>query len=106
MIRGVEEFNRSDAKDVSGFANRNEAGHPVQQRVLRPFLRDDIHDGKAVYRVLDERGIEFIGFRGGESSVPASGPLHRGSNAVAVAEIDVVAHADFVAVVDARRTGE
>ena len=30
-------------------------------------------------------------------------PLHRRANAVAVAEVDVVAHSDFIAVIDDRR---
>ncbi len=38
-----------------------------------------------------------------ESAVAVRAPLHRRAHAVAVAEIDVVAHAELVAVVDGRR---
>ena len=40
-----------------------------------------------------------------EAGVAIAGPLHRRAHAVAIAEIDVVAHADLVAVVDDRRAG-
>jgi hypothetical protein len=32
--------------------------------------------------------------------------LHRRANAIAIAEIDVIAHPDFIAVVDDRRAGQ
>jgi hypothetical protein len=38
-----------------------------------------------------------------EPGVAVAAPLHRRADAVAIAEIDVVAHADLVAVVDDRR---
>ena len=41
-----------------------------------------------------------------EAAVAVRRPLHRRAHAVAVAEIDVVAHADLVAVVDDRRAGK
>ncbi len=41
-----------------------------------------------------------------EAAVAIAGPLHRRAHAVAIAEIDVVAHADLVAVVDDRRAGQ
>ena len=40
-----------------------------------------------------------------EAAVAVGRPLHRRAHAVAVAEMDVVAHADLVAVVDHRRAG-
>ena len=33
-------------------------------------------------------------------------PLHRSANAVAIAEVDVVTHSDFIAVVEDRRAGK
>ena len=41
-----------------------------------------------------------------EPGVAVGAPLHGGAHAVAVAEVDVVAHADLVAVVDDRRAGQ
>ena len=38
--------------------------------------------------------------------VAVGAPLHRRAHAVAVAEVDVVAHADLVAVVEDRRAGQ
>ena len=40
-----------------------------------------------------------------EAAVAVGRPLHRRAHAVAVAEMDVVAHADLVAVIDHRRAG-
>ena len=41
-----------------------------------------------------------------KAGIAVRGPLHGRAHAVAVAEIDVVAHADFVAVVENRRAGK
>ena len=42
----------------------------------------------------------LAGIGGGEAGVAVGVPLHGGADAVAVAEVDVVAHADLVAVVE------
>ena len=41
----------------------------------------------------------------GEASIAVGTPLHRGANAVTVAEVHVVAHAYLIAVIYDRRTG-
>ena len=47
---------------------------------------------------------EALGISRRESGVPPAAPLHRSPDAVAIAEIDIVAHADLVAVIDDRAT--
>ena len=83
---------------------RDEAAHPAQQRRRHTFLRGDVHRVIAVRRIDDERREQRRGVRVREARVAVGAPLHRRAHAVAVAEVDVVAHADLVAVVDDRRS--
>ena len=69
-------------------------------------LRLDVDRLVAVDRVHDHRRIEPRRIAAREAAVAVRRPLHRRAHAVAVAEIDVVAHADLVAVIDDRRAGK
>ena len=42
----------------------------------------------------------------GKSAVPIAVPLHGSANAIAVSEIDIVSHSDFVAVIQDRCAGK
>ena len=53
-----------------------------------------------------DRQEELLRVGAREAGVAVAAPLHRRAHAVAVAEVDVVAHADLVAVVDDRRAGQ
>ena len=81
----------------------HDAPHPAQQRGLRALLRGDVHALIAVGRVHDQRKVErlLIGF--GKAGVPAAIPLHRRAHTGPIAQEDVIAHPDLVAVVDDRR---
>ena len=68
-----------------------------------PGLRLHVHRLVAVDRVHDRRQHEARRLGAREAAVAIERPLHRRAHPVAVAEIDVVAHPDFVAVVDYRR---
>ena len=46
--------------------------------------------------------MQALGIRPGEPGVPIGAPLHRGPHAVPIAQVEVVSHADLVAVVDDR----
>ena len=59
-----------------------------------------------VGRVEDDRQVKALRIGAGETGVFVRTPLHRRAHAVAVAEINVVAQADFVAVVKHRRAGQ
>ena len=56
-----------------------------------------------VLGVDDHRQVQPLRVGPREAGVAVGAPLHRRAHAVAVAEVDVVAHADLVAVVDDRR---
>ncbi len=59
-----------------------------------------------VLGVDDDRQVELLRVRAREAGVAVGAPLHRRSDAVSVAKVDVVAHAELVAVVDDRRARE
>ena len=66
-------------------------------------LRLDV-DALVVEALLgDQRQVEAVRVARREAGVAVGRPLHRRAHAVAVAEVDVVAHPDLVAVVDDRR---
>ncbi len=77
-----------------------------RQREGRALLRFDVDRLIAVHRIHDRRREEARRIGAREAAVAIAAPLHRRADAVAVAEIDVVAHADLVAVVDDRRAGK
>ena len=68
-------------------------------------LRLDVDRLVAVERVHDRRQHQPRRIGAREAAVAVGRPLHRRAHAVAVAEMDVVAHADLVAVIDHRRAG-
>ncbi len=79
---------------------------PVKQRGLVGELGFDVDRLVAVNGVHYNGEVELFRHCSGEAGVAIGVPLHGGADAVAVAQVDVVAHADLVAVVDDRRTGE
>ena len=56
-------------------------------------------------RVDDDRQIEPLRVGPGEPSVSIRAPLHRRAHAVSVAEVEIIAHADLIAVIDHRSSG-
>jgi hypothetical protein len=70
------------------------------------LLRVDIDLLVVVLRIDDHRQIELLRIGFGKPGVAVGAPLHRRAHAIAVAEIDVVAHSDFVAVINDGRTGK
>jgi len=60
----------------------------------------------SVNGIHDRRRVESCRVGVGKAAIAVWRPLHRGAHAVAIAEIDVVAHADLVAVIDDRRARE
>ena len=78
------------------------APQPVEQRVRIAPLRFHVHRLITPHRIHDRREHERRRIGAAESAVAVRGPLHRRAHAVAVAQMDVVPHADFVAVIDDR----
>ncbi|MNI03048.1 hypothetical protein D3C73_559410 [compost metagenome] len=100
-----QEPKRTTAESRVPVAQRQHAPGPVEQRMGVSPLRFDIHCLIAVERVHDRWQHETGRIALGKAAIAVRRPLHRGAHAVAVAEIDIVAHADFVAIIDDRRTG-
>jgi hypothetical protein len=81
-----------------------ELAHPVDQRTGAAALRLDVHALVAVDRIHDRGQVEPLRIGAREAAVAVDRPLHRRAHAVAIAEVDVVAHPDLVAVIDDRRS--
>ncbi len=105
-IGGIEKCERAAAEDLEELAQRDHVARPVQQAGLIAELRLHVHHLVAIDGVHDDGEVEPRGIAAREAGVAVGGPLHGRAHAVAVAEIDVVAHADLVAVVENRRAGK
>ena len=99
-VVGVEHLEAAGAEHRVLLAHLEEAAQPVQERRRVPLLRLHVHGLEAVHRVHQRRQVELREVGRGEAGVAVGRPLHRGAHAVAVAEEDVVAHPDLVAVVE------
>src|SRR5438477_3635920 len=105
MIRWLQKFNRSSAENARGFAQMNDALHPREERMLRSPLRFHINPLISVNRVGNQWRVQTFRIGAGKSAVPPAIPLHRRAYTIAVAEINVVAHADFIAIINDRSSG-
>jgi hypothetical protein len=103
-VLGEQHLEGAAGEGLVAVAQRDEAPHPPQQRARVLLLRRDVDRLGVVLGVDDDRQVQPLRVRGREAGVAVGVPLHRGANAVAVAEVDVVAHPDLVAVVDDRGT--
>ena len=105
-MSGRQHLERAASEAPVALAQRDQAPHPPQQRVRVVLLGLHV-DGLVVVLGIDHHGqVQPLGIRPRESGVAVGAPLHRRPHAVAVAEVDVVAHADLVPVVDDRRAGQ
>jgi hypothetical protein len=97
------ELERAAAEALMLAAHGEDAARPVEQRAGIAALRFHVHRLVAVDRIHDHREVQALRIGAREAGVAIDAPLHRRAHAVAVADVDVVAHADLVAVVDDRR---
>jgi hypothetical protein len=104
-VAGTQEAQRAAAEGLGRGAHAEHPPHPVQERMRVARARLDVDRAEAVERVLDRRQDQALRVGLREAAVAVGGPLHRRAHAVAVAEEDVVAHADLVAVIDHGRAG-
>ena len=102
-VARLEEHERAASERLEALADLDQAARPAEQRRGAARLRLDVDRLVAVDRVHDRRQIELLRVGAREPGVAVRAPLHRRPHAVPVAEVDVVAHADLVAVVDDRR---
>ncbi len=63
-------------------------------------LRLDIHRLEPIDRVHDRRQHQLCGICPGESAIAIRRPLHGRPDAIAVSQMNIIAHADFIAVID------
>ncbi len=81
-----------------------QALHPPQQRMRIVLLRLHVDGFVVILGIDDDRQVEPLRIGAGKAGVAVAAPLHGRAHAVAVAQVEVVAHADFVAVVNHRRS--
>ena len=97
---------RAAPERLEPLAQRDQPLRPPQQRVRVVLLRLDVDRLVVVLGVDDDRQDQPLRVGAREAGVAVGAPLHRRAHAVAVAEEDVVAHPDLVAVVEDRRAGQ
>ncbi len=102
----MEKAQGSAAEYLEQLAQRNHVAHPAQQARRVGLLRFDVDRFITQDRVHDDRGKQLGGVGAGEPGIAVARPLHGRTDAVAVAEIDVVAHPNLIAIVENRRAGE
>ena len=78
---------------------------PMEERARVALLGLDVHRLVAVDGVHERRKVELRKVATRKAGVAVGGPLHRRADRVSVAEVDVVAHEELVAVVDDRASG-
>ena len=99
-----EEFERTAAKSFRAFALRQDASRPPQQRAAVVLLSLDVQRFVLILWIDDYRQIQLLRIGPRKSGIAVGAPLHRCAHSVAIAEVEVVTHADLVAVVDDRRS--
>src|ERR1700757_637177 len=57
MIRWIKKFNRPPAEHGAGFANCDDALHPVKERMFALSLSRDIYRGIPIDRIMNQRSI-------------------------------------------------
>jgi hypothetical protein len=104
-VVGIQKLDRAAPESAKLLPQGDETPHPPEERVAVRLVRFDV-DCLVVVLVVDDDG-EYEPLRIGarKSRVAVAAPLHRRAHAVAVAEVDVVPHADLVAVIEDGRAG-
>ena len=104
VVFGIEEFEASPAEGLIVLAQEDEPLHPPQEGAGILLLRFYVDGLVMMFRIDDDREIEPLWVGPGKARVAVGAPLHGRAHAVAIAEINIIAHADFVAVIDHRRS--
>jgi len=102
LVARAQELDAAAAEHRRALAGGDERARGVEQGGGQLVLRGHVDRLVVVDRVGDDGQVELGGLRGGEAGVAVGRPLHRRAHAVAIAQVDVVAHAELVAVVDDR----
>src|SRR5438552_18486656 len=97
-IGGTQKPERAPPERLKALAHREDASRPVEERPRRARLRLDVHHFVAVDLIYDRLEIQPLRIRAREARVALGAPLHWRAEAVAGAEVGVVAHAGRVAI--------
>ena len=100
-----KKFESATGKGFKIFPRRDDAAHPPEQGRQILLLILDVDRFEVVFGVDDDWQMELLRIGERKTGVAIGAPLHRSAAAVAVAEINIVAHANFVAVINDRRAG-
>ena len=103
LIARQQKLERATSKRAVLLAQLDQTLGPVQQRIRILLLRFHVDRFVVVRRVDIHRQVEPLRIRAGKPGIAVRTPLHGCPHAVAIAEVDVVAHPDFIAVVNNRR---
>ena len=102
-VAGIDKGERAAAESAMPLAHADYPLHPIEQRTRAMLLSLHVDGLVPEDRVLDRRKVKSLRISSRESAVAIDRPLHRRPDAVAIAQENVVAHADLVAVVENRR---
>ena len=106
VVVGGQELDVAAPEHVVAVAKRDDPSHPPEQRVRVRRLRLDVDSLEVELGVDDHRQVELLRIGAREARVAVRRPLHRRTDAVAVAEVHVVPHPDLVSVVEDGRSGQ
>ena len=104
-ILGPDEIERTAPEALVLATDRERAACPVEERGRIAALRLDVDGLIAVDRIHDDRQVQTLRVGAREAGIAIEAPLHRRTHAIAIADVDIVAHADLIAVVHDGRTG-
>src|SRR3974390_345544 len=105
-VGGIKKLDCSAPKDGKKLSQRNHVPHPIQERGRITLLGFHVDRFISPDRIHDDGAIEACGDRRGKAGVAIRVPLHGSTDAIAVTEVNVITHADFVAVVEDGRDGK
>ena len=95
----TQQLQRPAPKGPVSFSKRDQALGPRVHRVRVTLLGFHVDCFVVVLGIGDDRQVEPLAVGPREARVAVGAPLHRRADTVAVAQEDVVAHADLVAVI-------
>src|ERR1017187_8049729 len=84
VVGGIEKLNRSPAEHCGRSADRDDAAHPVEERMFAHVLPQHVHRRITIYRILDKGGTQTLWIRGRKAAVRSPVPLHRSPHSVTV----------------------
>ena len=104
-VFGEDKLKRAARERLEVLAHRDHAPRPPEEGRKILLLVLDVDRFVVVLRIDDDRQMQLLRIRFRKTGVAIGRPLHRGAAAIAIAKVNVVAHADLVAVVEHRRSG-